>query len=394
MDRETVGFLMACPFRNVLADAAIVSCCEQLKDLFTRGFSHARKYQTRWNKWQRMAIPSFLITNARTRWPEWYACGYRRHMADSIFPTAKFSSPLVTAQGETRASVDWRGLKTLWLNTGTLCNIECANCYILSSPTNDRLVYLKLADVAPFLDEIDALAEGAKEIGITGGEPFMCPEILQIMEAVLARGHRVLLLTNAMRPMMRPRIQAGLQDLQVRYGDQMSLRVSLDSHNETAHDSERGVGAFAQACRGLAWLGERGISVALAGRRALTEDESDAREAYSLLARHLGLSLDPCDPTQLVLFPEMIARDDPPEITTACWQILSKDPADIMCATQRMVIRRKGAERATVMACTLLVDDKAFELGASLAEATVEPVRLNHAWCASFCVLGGGSCSA
>ena len=49
---------------------------------------------------------------------------------------------------------------------------------------------------------------------------------------------------------------------------------------------------------------------------------------------------------------------------------------------------------ATVTACTLLVDDPAFELGASLAEATAEPVRLNHAWCASFCVLGGGSCSA
>lgn len=337
---------------------------------------------------------SGIITNARTRWRESCACGYTGRMADTIFPRAKFSDPFTTAKGETRASVDWRGLKTLWLNTGTLCNIECANCYILSSPTNDRLVYLREADVTPFLDEIETLGEGPKEIGITGGEPFMCPEILQIMEAVLTRGHRLLLLTNAMRPMMRPRIQAGLQDLQARFGDQMTLRVSLDSHSEAAHDAERGEGAFAEACRGVAWLGEQGVRVALAGRQALTEDENYAREAYGQLARHLGLSLDPSDQTQLVLFPEMIARDDPPEITTACWQILSKDPADIMCATQRMVIRRKGADRATVTACTLLVDDPAFELGASLAEATAEPVRLNHAWCASFCVLGGGSCSA
>jgi len=315
-------------------------------------------------------------------------------MADRIFPHPKFADPFITAKGETRASVDWRGLKTLWLNTGTLCNIECANCYILSSPTNDRLVYLKLADVTPFLDEIDALAMGAKEIGITGGEPFMCPEILQIMEAVLVRGHRLLLLTNAMRPMMRPRIQAGLQDLNARFGDRMTLRVSLDSHDETAHERERGHGAFAEACRGLEWLGECGVDVAIAGRQALTEDETEARAAYGRLAKKLGLSLDPSNHAQLVLFPEMIAQDDPPEITTACWQILSKNPADIMCATQRMVIRRKGAERATVAACTLIVDDPAFELGATLAEATAEPVRLNHAWCASFCVLGGGSCSA
>ena len=91
-----------------------------------------------------------------------------------------------------RASVDWRGLKTLWLNTGTLCNIECANCYILSSPTNDRLVYLRLSDITPFLDEIRTPVE----IGITGGEPFMCPDILPIMREVLARGHRLLVLTN------------------------------------------------------------------------------------------------------------------------------------------------------------------------------------------------------
>jgi hypothetical protein len=141
-------------------------------------------------------------------------------------------------------------------------------------------------------------------------------------------------------------------------------------------------------------LAGQGIQVALAGRQSLHEDEAHARAAYGRFAESLGLRLDPSNASQLVLFPEMIARDDPPEITTACWQILSKDPADIMCATQRMVIRRKGADGATVMACTLLVDDPAFERGATLAEATAEPVRLNHAWCASFCVLGGGSCSA
>ena len=120
-------------------------------------------------------------------------------MADTAFPTAKFSHPDVTAKGETRASVGWTGLKTLWLNTGTLCNIECTNCYILSSPRNDRLVYLRLADVTPFLDEIG----GQIEIGITGGEPFMCPDILPIMEEILRRGHSLLLLTNAMRPRAR-----------------------------------------------------------------------------------------------------------------------------------------------------------------------------------------------
>lgn len=316
-------------------------------------------------------------------------------MADTHFPTEKFSHPDITAKGEARASVAWTGLKTLWFNTGTLCNIECRNCYILSSPKNDRLVYLSLADVMPYLDEIERLSANEVEIGITGGEPFMCPDILPIMEAILFRGHSLLLLTNAMRPMMRPRLQEGLLRLR-RNGlaEKLVLRVSLDSHDQALHDAERGEGAFEEACKGLRWLAEEGFPVALAGRQSLHEDEAAARAAYGALARSLGLTLDPADPKQLVLFPEMIARDDPPEITTECWGILNKSPESIMCSDQRMVIRRKGAARASVTACTLLVDDPAFELGHTLKQATAEPVKLNHPWCASFCVLGGGSCSA
>jgi hypothetical protein len=311
-------------------------------------------------------------------------------MADTLISNAKFSDPLITAKGETRASVAWAGLKTLWFNTGTLCNITCANCYIDSSPTNDRLVYLTRADVEPYLDELTQPAE----IGITGGEPFMAPEIIAIMDAALSRGHTLLVLTNAMRPMMRPRVQAGLTDLAARYPGRMTLRVSLDSHDAATHDAERGQGAFSEACNGLSWLASNNIPLALAGRKALHEDEPAAREGYRALIASLGLALDAADPRQLVLFPEMIARADPPEITTACWGILNKAPDSIMCASQRMVVRRKGAAAPRVLACTLLVDDPAFDLGATLAEATAAPVQLNHPWCASFCVLGGASCSA
>lgn len=316
-------------------------------------------------------------------------------MPDTLFPAQKFSHPDITAKGETRATVAWTGLKTLWFNTGTLCNIECRNCYILSSPKNDRLVYLTLADVMPYLDEVDRMTSGEVEIGITGGEPFMCPDILPIMEAILFRGHSLLFLTNAMRPMMRPRIQEGLRRLRKNgLADKLILRVSLDSHDQALHEAERGEGAFEEACAGLRWLAEEGFQVAIAGRQSLHEDETEARAGYGALVASLGLSLDPADPKQLVLFPEMIPQDDPPEITTACWGILGKSPDSIMCADQRMVIRRKGAGRASVTACTLLVDDQAFELGHTLKQATAEPVKLNHPWCASFCVLGGGSCSA
>ena len=311
----------------------------------------------------------------------------------STLPTEKFSHPDVTAKGEERAKVAYTGTKTLWFNTGTLCNIECVNCYIESSPTNDRLVYLTLADVLPYLDELDDAGETPVEIGITGGEPFMAPEIIQILEACLLRGHSVLLLTNAMQPMMRPRVQEGLLKLRIEYGDRLTLRISLDHYTREKHDEERGEGSFALTLKGIHWLASNGFTLALAGRTMWHESESDARDGYRKMLGILATDIDADDPKQLVLFPEMETRDDPPEITTACWGILNKDPADIMCASQRMVVKRKGAASPTVLACTLIPYDEEFELGTTLKEAR-EPVSLTHPFCASFCVLGGGSCSA
>jgi MoaA/NifB/PqqE/SkfB family radical SAM enzyme len=308
-------------------------------------------------------------------------------------PKSKFSHPTVTAKGEARAHVSYNGTKTLWFNTGTLCNIECANCYIESSPGNDRLVYLTLSDVLPYLDELEAAGESPVEIGITGGEPFMAPEIIDILDAALSRGHTLLVLTNAMQPMMRPRVKEGLRALLATYGDALVLRVSLDHYTPELHDEERGPGAFALTCKGLRWLGEHGFSVALAGRTVFGEDEREARSGFDALAKSLGLTLDVSDPVELVLFPEMDPDKDPPEITTECWGILNLSPDDIMCASQRMVVKRKGAEKPAVLACTLLPYDPQFELGQTLEEARGD-VFLNHAYCASFCVLGGGSCSA
>jgi hypothetical protein len=63
----------------------------------------------------------------------------------------KFVDPALTAKGEDRATVALTNPETLWFNTGTLCNIECVNCYIASSPTNDSLVYITTAEVQDYL---------------------------------------------------------------------------------------------------------------------------------------------------------------------------------------------------------------------------------------------------
>ncbi len=306
---------------------------------------------------------------------------------------AKFRDPDWTAKGERRASVAFEGLKTLWFMTGSLCNIECVNCYIDSSPRADHFVYLTPEDIAPYLDEIAALGYGTVEIGFTGGEPFLNPHMIRLAEMALERGHNVLILTNAMRPMMRPRVQAGLLDLQVRFGGQMTIRVSLDHYEQAPHDAIRGPGSFASALVGLDWLSAHGFVLNLAGRTVWNEDEPTSRAGYAALINDHNWRIDPQSTKQLVLFPEMDDKVDVPEITTACWEILGRSPSEIMCSNARMVVRRKGADRACVLACTLLWDDAQFELGPTLAGARA-PVKLNHPHCAKFCVLGGASCSA
>ena len=142
----------------------------------------------------------------------------------------KFVDSALTAKGEARATVALSNPQTLWFNTGTLCNIECVNCYILSSPTNDALVYITAEEVRGYLDQLEARNWGVREIAFTGGEPFMNPQMIEITEASLERGYDVLILTNAMLPMMRKKMREGLLRLQAAYPDKLTLRISVDHY--------------------------------------------------------------------------------------------------------------------------------------------------------------------
>jgi predicted phosphodiesterase len=322
---------------------------------------------------------------AGTREVEWPAHPPRFGVA-----AGKFADPFVTATGERRAVVALEHLETLWINTGTFCNLSCASCYIESTPRNDRLGYMTANEVRAYLDEIATDALPVKTIGITGGEPFMNPYIIAIMTDVLERGFELIVLTNAMRPMQR--FKAPLADLHLRFGKQLTMRVSLDHYSRDLHELERGPRSWEPAITGLKWLGETGFSIHIAGRQLSGEAEPIVRAGYTKLIAGLGLSLDASDPVQLVLFPEMDERADVPEITESCWGILGKSPSDVMCSNARMVVKRKGAAAPAVLACTLLAYDPQFELGATLKEAA-KPVPLNHPHCAKFCVLGGAACS-
>jgi uncharacterized Fe-S cluster-containing radical SAM superfamily protein len=302
----------------------------------------------------------------------------------------KFRDPLVTAKGEARAQVTFKALETLWFNTGTLCNLTCQNCYIESSPRNDRLVYLSAAEVARYLDETRRLGLGTTLVGFTGGEPFMNRDLLVMLEDVLSRGLDAIVLTNAMKPMHNKK--RALLALRERHGERLTLRVSLDHYGPAVHELERGARSWAPTVEGLKWLAGNGFRVNVASRFLSGEGEAALRDGFRRLFAAHAIAIDAGDPVELMIFPEMDASVDVPEITTACWGILHKSPDSVMCATSRMVVKRKGAAGPSVAACTLLPYDALWDLGPSLAGAT-GAMPLNHPHCAKFCVLGGAACS-
>lgn len=303
----------------------------------------------------------------------------------------QFSDPLITADGAPRARVALRKLETLWFNTGTLCNLTCTNCYIESSPRNDRLVYLSVQDVTQFLDEIEAHRLGTRLLGFTGGEPFMNPQFLPMLELCLSRGFECLVLTNAMRPMMK--CADRLLALQHLYSQQLELRISIDHFDSEKHETERGPRSWAPTMAGIEWLNKNGFNLSIAGRTQWGESIETMRAGFAGLFASSGIQIDVWDEARLVVFPEMDETAEVPEITEACWGILNKSPDDLMCSNARMIVRRRGAPRPGVVACTLLPYDEQFELGPTL-EASTPTVSLNHQHCAKFCVLGGGACSA
>ena len=306
-----------------------------------------------------------------------------------LLDPAKFRDPERTASGERRARVDLVRLETLWINTGTLCNLTCRNCYIESSPSNDRLVYISRAELCDYLDEIERDDLGTRSIAFTGGEPFMNPDMIPMLEEVLGRGFEALVLTNAMRPMMK--VADPLLVLNDRYGSRLTVRVSVDHYTRDLHEFERGPRAWKPALEGLRWLSRNGFSVDIAGRQFSGEPEATIRDGFATLFEREGIELDAHDRERVVLFPEMDEKVDVPEISEGCWAKVGVSPDAMMCASSRMVVKRKGASRPVVVPCTLLPYAPEFELGHTLAEAFAT-VRLNHPHCARFCVLGGASC--
>lgn len=289
---------------------------------------------------------------------------------------------LKTSEGERRGYIDPRRLRELWFHTGTICNLQCPDCFEHSAPGDQRLETVGLEDVKPFIDE--AVELGIEKFSFTGGEPFVPKDTVPILDYAL-NFRPCLVLTNGTRPLQNrlPEILP-LRDKP----NPLSFRVSLDYPERSRHDALRGDGMFELALDSLAKLYKAGFHVSIARRR--DDDERDAvvvEAAYRPFFLSVGLPED----TPVIAFPNLEMADTP-EITETCMTTYHTPESceKFMCAFSRMVVKQEG--RMRVYACTLVDDNPYYDLGSSLNETVKTRVQLEHPRCFA-CFAGGASCS-
>ncbi len=158
----------------------------------------------------------------------------------------------------------------LWLYTNFHCNLACDYCVVASSPRASPRA-LGLDRIRELVDE--ALEQGFTELYLTGGEPFLEPEIVPIIEYCSARLPTVVL-TNAM--VFTGRRRGELARLAAQ--SQLVIQTSLDGATAAAHDAWRGRGSFQRALAGLAHAHRLGLTL----RVAMTETPANRAEVGDL----------------------------------------------------------------------------------------------------------------
>ena len=300
-------------------------------------------------------------------------------------PIKRDENWLLSSRGDKRGYIQPQLLHELWFHTGTSCNLHCPFCLEDAKPGDDRLEFITLDDARAFIDE--AVELKVSKLSFTGGEPFVNPHFISILDYALDL-KPCLVLTNATEPLMNQFARL------VPFSNKphaLSFRISLDYPDPKKHDESRGTGNFSKALETLGRLHRGGFAVSIARLMLKGEDSAAVDKAYAPYFRKAGVPLD----VSIIKFPEFHkpgSLPEVPEITESCMTTyLSASQRDgFMCNYSKMIVKQQG--QCGVYACTLVDDDGSYNLGRTLKEAMSERVMLRHHRCYT-CFAYGASCS-
>ncbi len=157
----------------------------------------------------------------------------------------------------------------IWLYSNFDCNLRCDYCCVRSSPSAARRE-LGVERIQRIAQEASALS--VESFYVTGGEPFLLPDIGEILEACAGVAPTTVL-TNGM--LLH---DARLERLRSLSRERVVLQISVDSATADLHDLHRGSGSWTKAMRGVRAAHDAGFRVRLAATVSSDEDEASFRE--------------------------------------------------------------------------------------------------------------------
>jgi organic radical activating enzyme len=164
----------------------------------------------------------------------------------------------------------------VWFYANYHCNLECSYCLTESGPNVAR----RMVDASWMLERAREARElGFRQLGVTGGEPFMVasmPATIAAMSEILP----TIVLSNATL-FHGPRLERVTDALA---GKQVHIQISLDAPDALTNDSKRGDDNWRLVAEAIPELVSRGIKV----RLATTSDDLTPEDHERLCALHRG----------------------------------------------------------------------------------------------------------
>lgn len=227
----------------------------------------------------------------------------------------------------------------------------------------------------------EALALGVRELYFTGGEPFLHPELLEILEDSLAHAPCTVLTNGTLFTAARLERLGRLRD-RTRYS--LELRVSLDGHDAGTHDRFRGAGTFARTLEGLRAASRAGLLPIVTAVQAEDDPGLRARLHATLLAA--GVERPRLKLLPLFRHGREAVRGRPYQPAETLDGLLAQEiePGRLQCGSCRAVTSRG------VYPCPLVVEEPGAHMGDRLDRA-LGPVALAHGACHT-CYVTGMTC--
>ncbi|MDH5404813.1 MAG: radical SAM protein [Candidatus Heimdallarchaeota archaeon] len=264
----------------------------------------------------------------------------------------------------------------LWFFTGTKCNLSCSHCYVESSPTNESHPYLTMNTFNKSLQSVIDQQFTTLEFYFTGGEPFMNPDIIEMLHESMKYGNTTVL-TNGTK--ITDNVIERLSLINNNSKFDLTIRVSLDGSDATSNDIIRGKNSFQRANQAIDKLQERSIKVIVTAMRSWSLLKSkDVEDSFIQL---LVNRENPLPQSSLKILPPLrigreIIRDRGYKtdelFTESCFD--NYDFSNLQCSKCRMVTE-KG-----VWVCPILVNEDSGRMGDKL-EDSFKPYAMKNLAC-------------